>query len=65
MDGPDTEKLACALAMNSVYVPSARHPTLHRDFGVAVLSPWPLDDARVISTAVGLPTRSPGPDTPG
>jgi endonuclease/exonuclease/phosphatase family metal-dependent hydrolase len=48
MDGPGTEKLACALAMNSVYVPSARHPTSHRDFGVAVLSPWPLDDARKV-----------------
>ena len=48
MDGPGTEKLARALGMNSVYVPSARHPTSHRDFGVAVLSPWPLDDARKV-----------------
>jgi endonuclease/exonuclease/phosphatase family metal-dependent hydrolase len=48
MDGPGTEKLARALRMNSVYVPSARHPSSHRDFGVAVLSPWPLDDARKV-----------------
>jgi len=48
MDGPGTEKLARALAMNSVYVPSARHPSSQRDFGVAVLSPWPLDDARKV-----------------
>jgi len=46
MDGPGTEKLARTLGMNSVYVPSARHPSSHRDFGVAVLSPWPLDAAR-------------------
>ena len=49
MDGPGTEKLARALGMNSVYVPSARHPSSHfRDFGVAILSPWPLDDARKV-----------------
>ena len=48
MDGPGTEKLARALGMNSVYVPSARHPSSRRDFGVAVLSPWPLDDARKV-----------------
>ncbi len=48
MDGPGTEKLARALGMNSIYVPSARHPSSHRDFGVAVLSPWPLDDARKV-----------------
>ena len=49
MDGPGTEKLARALGMNSIYVPSARHPSSsHRDFGVAVLSPWPLDDGRKV-----------------
>ena len=48
MDGPGTETLARALGMNSVYVPSARHPSSRRDFGVAVLSPWPLDDARKV-----------------
>ena len=46
MDGPGTEGLARALGMNSVYVPSARHPSSGRDFGVAILSPWPLSDVR-------------------
>lgn len=48
MDGPGTETLARALGMNSIYVPSAVHGSSHRDFGVAVLSPWPLDDARKV-----------------
>ena len=48
MDGPGTEKLARALGMNSIYVPSAWHPSSQRDFGVAVLSPWPLDDGRKV-----------------
>jgi endonuclease/exonuclease/phosphatase family metal-dependent hydrolase len=48
MDGPGTEQVARALAMNHVYVPSAVHPAEHKDFGVAVLSPWPLEDARKI-----------------
>ena len=46
MDAPGTESLARALRMNHVYVPSAVHPQSHRDFGVAILSPWPLEDAR-------------------
>ncbi len=32
--------------MNYVYVPSAIHPSSHRQFGVAVLSPWPIEEAR-------------------
>jgi len=48
MDGPGTETLARALGMNSIYVPSAVHGLSHRDFGVAILSPWPLDDARKV-----------------
>jgi endonuclease/exonuclease/phosphatase family metal-dependent hydrolase len=48
MDGPGTESLARALGMNHVYVPSAVHPQSHRDFGVAILSPWPLEDARKV-----------------
>ena len=48
MDGPGTEALARALGMNYVYVPSAVHPSSDRDFGVAVLSPWPLEDARKV-----------------
>jgi endonuclease/exonuclease/phosphatase family metal-dependent hydrolase len=48
MDAAGTESLARALGMNFVYVPSAVHPSSHRDFGVAILSPWPLQDARKI-----------------
>lgn len=48
MDGTGTETLARDLGLNYVYVPSAIHPSTHRDFGVAVLSPWPLEDARKI-----------------
>lgn len=44
MDGPATEAIAGALGMNHAYVPSAVHPAEDRDFGVAVLSPWPLED---------------------
>ncbi len=48
LDGPGTESLARALDMNFVYVPSAVHPAPDRDFGVAILSPWPIGDARKI-----------------
>jgi endonuclease/exonuclease/phosphatase family metal-dependent hydrolase len=48
MDGPGTERVARALGMNYVYVPSAVHPAVHHDFGVAVLSPWPLADPQKI-----------------
>jgi endonuclease/exonuclease/phosphatase family metal-dependent hydrolase len=48
MDEPGTERVARALGLNHVYVPSAVHPAAHHDFGVAVLSPWPLADPRKI-----------------
>ena len=48
MDGPGTETLARALGLNFVYVPATVHPSSHRDFGVAILSPWAIDDARKI-----------------
>lgn len=43
MDRPGTERLAEALGLAYVYVPSAVHPVPQQDFGVALLSPWPLD----------------------
>ena len=46
LDVIGTERLAYALGMNYVYVPSAIHPSSHRQFGVAVLSPWPIEEAR-------------------
>ena len=42
MDAPATEKLARELGMNSLYVPSAVHPSTDRDFGCSILSRWPL-----------------------
>jgi endonuclease/exonuclease/phosphatase family metal-dependent hydrolase len=48
MDEPGTKRVAGALGMNHVYVPSAVHPSAHHDFGVAVLSPWPLEDVQKI-----------------
>jgi endonuclease/exonuclease/phosphatase family metal-dependent hydrolase len=44
MDAPGTESLARKLGMNHVYVPSAVHPSSDKDFGVAILSPWPLEE---------------------
>jgi len=46
MDPVGTERLARALGLGYVYVPSAVHPVPKKDFGVALLSPWPLEDAR-------------------
>jgi endonuclease/exonuclease/phosphatase family metal-dependent hydrolase len=46
MDAPGTERIALALGMNAVYFPSGIHPKHERDFGCAVLSPWPLEEPR-------------------
>jgi endonuclease/exonuclease/phosphatase family metal-dependent hydrolase len=46
MDAPGAERIARALGMNSVYFPSGVHPKYERDFGCAVLSPWPLEEPR-------------------
>jgi endonuclease/exonuclease/phosphatase family metal-dependent hydrolase len=46
MDQPGTERLARALGLGYVYVPSAFHPVPKQDFGVALLSPWPLEEPR-------------------
>ena len=46
MDRAATERLAAALGFNYVYVPSAVHPVPHQDFGVALLSSWPLEEPR-------------------
>ena len=45
MDPPGVEAVAQALSLNYVYFPSARHPRTGRDFGTAVLSPWPIEEA--------------------
>jgi endonuclease/exonuclease/phosphatase family metal-dependent hydrolase len=46
MDRSGTERLARALGYEYVYVPSALHPVPQQDFGVALLSPWRLEDGR-------------------
>jgi endonuclease/exonuclease/phosphatase family metal-dependent hydrolase len=48
MDAPGTERIAKALGMNAVYFPSGVHPKHRRDFGCAILSPWPLEEPRKI-----------------
>jgi endonuclease/exonuclease/phosphatase family metal-dependent hydrolase len=44
VDNEGSARLAQALAMNYLYVPAAVHPVSHRDMGVALLTPWPLED---------------------
>jgi endonuclease/exonuclease/phosphatase family metal-dependent hydrolase len=46
MDPAGTERLASALGFGYVYVPSAVHPVPKQDFGVALLSPWPIEAPR-------------------
>jgi endonuclease/exonuclease/phosphatase family metal-dependent hydrolase len=46
MDAPGTERIARALGMNSVYAPSSVHPRDGKDFGNALLSPWPIEGPR-------------------
>jgi endonuclease/exonuclease/phosphatase family metal-dependent hydrolase len=48
MDRAGTEALSGALSLNYVYVPSAIHPSSHRDFGVAILSRWSIEDAKKV-----------------
>ncbi len=43
MDSEGTAAIAQALGMNFVYYPASVHPKHHRDFGEAILSPWPLE----------------------
>ena len=48
MDPASTETLARTLGLNYVYVPSTLHRSTRKDFGVAILSPWVLEDTRKI-----------------
>jgi endonuclease/exonuclease/phosphatase family metal-dependent hydrolase len=56
MSADGVEALARALRMNSVYFPASREPGGGADWGNAILSPWPLEDARKLL----LPHRSLG-----
>jgi endonuclease/exonuclease/phosphatase family metal-dependent hydrolase len=46
MDAQGVVRIAEALALNYVFFPSALLPKTGRDFGTALLSPWPLLDPR-------------------
>ena len=48
MDLPGVERIAARLGLNYLYVPSAVHPQSKREFGSALLSPWPLTEPRKI-----------------
>ena len=48
MDEEGVERMARALQMNYVYYPASIHVRHGRDFGQALLSPWPLTDDRKI-----------------
>ena len=46
MDPAGVERMAHELGLNYVYFPGGVHPSCGHDFGTAILSPWPLEDAR-------------------
>jgi len=48
MDAPGVERIARELGLHYVYFPSGIHPKKDRDFGCAILSPWPLEEPRKI-----------------
>jgi endonuclease/exonuclease/phosphatase family metal-dependent hydrolase len=49
MDEAGTELIARTLGINYVYYPAVLHPAHHRNFGDAILSPWPLtDDVKIV-----------------
>jgi endonuclease/exonuclease/phosphatase family metal-dependent hydrolase len=50
------EAIASALGLRYVYFPASRHPKTQRDFGNAILSPWPISETRKLL----LPGRSRG-----
>jgi endonuclease/exonuclease/phosphatase family metal-dependent hydrolase len=56
MDALGVERIAGGLGLGYVYFPSGIHPRDDRDFGCAILSPWPIEGARKIV----LPHAAPG-----
>jgi endonuclease/exonuclease/phosphatase family metal-dependent hydrolase len=46
MDEPGMEQIARDLQLNYVYYPAAIESTYRKDFGNAVLSPWPIVDSQ-------------------
>lgn len=54
MDAPGTDSIAHHLRMNYVYFPASISTQSKRDFGCAILSPWPIEE----SWKVLLPHKS-------
>lgn len=49
MDETGAELIARSLGVNYVYYPAVLHPAHRRNFGDAILSPWPLtDDVKIL-----------------
>ena len=49
MDEAGVDCIARRLGVNYVYYPAAVHPADHRNFGNAILSPWPIEeDAKLV-----------------
>jgi len=48
VDPAGVGRIAHELGLNYIYFPGGVHPFSNRDFGTAILSPWPLEDARKI-----------------
>jgi endonuclease/exonuclease/phosphatase family metal-dependent hydrolase len=48
MDGTGSAAIAEALGLGYVYYPASRTPKTGRDFGNAILSPWPIEDTRKV-----------------
>ncbi len=48
MDETGSDSLARALKCNYVYFPASVHPRTHRNFGNAILSPWPIRESEKI-----------------
>jgi endonuclease/exonuclease/phosphatase family metal-dependent hydrolase len=46
MDETGVDRIARALKLNYVYYPGSIHPTRHRYFGPAILTPWPIEQTR-------------------
>ncbi len=44
MDAPGVERIARELRLSYIYFPGGVHPDKQRDFGCAILSPWPLEE---------------------
>lgn len=49
MDSRGVEQVAAALGMNYVYYPSSLYRGTRREFGNAILSPWPIEEPRKLA----------------